>query len=93
MAQSERQKLELHILIITRWTIEKNPGELFDTFIHLDRLDTAKNKDLWEALREALAANEALKDKAARKYISHPKFVRKDKSNWWWNAKNWKARK
>ncbi|MFZ0390181.1 MAG: hypothetical protein WAN36_06950 [Calditrichia bacterium] len=88
MAETETETLERILFIIEDYTPARIPVEIEHVFLLLEDLNQETNKDLWEKIRQALAANPAFEDPDVRKFI-----IRKDlagRSRWWWDPKYWK---
>ncbi len=87
MPRTEKQYLIDGIDTIQKWNHDRSIHVLFDMFYRFTLFDMDKNTVLWKEFREALAANDYLKDKEARRFLTSKKFAKQ--GYWWWDPENW----
>ncbi len=84
---TEKEELEINILIVQEWTINRTCSEIGNLFFCLREFDQSQNLELWKALRSAMGANKELLDEQLQYYIYEPVLAT---NGWWWSdKKNW----
>ena len=84
---TEREELRREIRIVSAWRPSKVPNGVVSAFLRLEDLDRSENRDLWEELREALAANPALRDRDLLAHVARPELAAQ--GYWWYDPDRW----
>ncbi len=89
MAEAEREGLRNYVEVVRSYRASRHPVAVEAAFANLTLFDQAENADLWEELRQALAACEALQDPEALALLAVEEEARA--GHWWYDPDAWRA--